>query len=132
MKLAAAAASFVRALESRMWPPGPWATSCTSSCRGSAPALQPMVRRDGWGRRLHGEALGAHSKVCLLLLDVLGIVESVKGASDIFSPVSGVVTEVNGALAKTPSLVNKDPFGRGTCSVPSPLSLFFENFKNFS
>lgn len=40
-----------------------------------------------------------------------GAVESVKAASDLISPVSGVVVEVNEALADEPGLVNKDPYG---------------------
>ena len=40
-----------------------------------------------------------------------GSLESVKAASDIYLPVSGQVTEVNGALADTPELVNRDPYG---------------------
>ena len=39
--------------------------------------------------------------------------ESVKGASDIFSPVSGTIVEANKDLLKSPSLINKDPFLRG-------------------
>jgi glycine cleavage system H protein len=39
------------------------------------------------------------------------VVESVKAASDIFSPASGEVVEVNGDLVKRPELVNTDPFG---------------------
>jgi len=42
---------------------------------------------------------------------VVAVVESVKAASDIYSPVSGEVTEVNAALVKNPELVNNDPFG---------------------
>ena len=38
-----------------------------------------------------------------------GAVESVKAASDLFSPVSGTVVEVNEALADNPRLVNEDP-----------------------
>jgi glycine cleavage system H protein len=41
------------------------------------------------------------------------VVESVKAASDIYSPLSGVVTEVNEALASNPALLNTDPFGQG-------------------
>ncbi|EWC48602.1 hypothetical protein DRE_01824 [Drechslerella stenobrocha 248] len=41
----------------------------------------------------------------------LGAVESVKSASDIISPVSGIIAEVNSELAEKPSLVNKDPEG---------------------
>lgn len=39
-----------------------------------------------------------------------GAVESVKAASDLNSPVSGTVTEVNEALEDSPELVNKDPY----------------------
>ena len=39
-----------------------------------------------------------------------GAVESVKAASDLFSPVSGVVVEVNEALEDTPELINQDAF----------------------
>ena len=42
---------------------------------------------------------------------VVAVVESVKAASDIYSPVSGEVVEVNTALVKNPELVNKDPYG---------------------
>ena len=42
---------------------------------------------------------------------VVAVIESVKAASDIYSPVSGEVTEVNGALVKNPELVNSDPYG---------------------
>ncbi len=40
-----------------------------------------------------------------------GTVESVKAVSDLFSPASGTVTEVNGELATSPEKVNKDPHG---------------------
>src|SRR5271155_4270648 len=43
----------------------------------------------------------------------VAVVESVKAASDIYSPVSGTVTEVNTALASNPALVNTDPYGQG-------------------
>ena len=42
-----------------------------------------------------------------------GVVESVKAVSDLFSPLSGVVTEINPALAGQPELVNSDPYGEG-------------------
>lgn len=42
-----------------------------------------------------------------------GVVESVKAASDLYAPVSGVVVEVNEALKESPELVNQDPYGRG-------------------
>ncbi|EOA87387.1 glycine cleavage system H-protein subunit [Exserohilum turcicum] len=43
--------------------------------------------------------------------DAIGAVESVKSASDILTPISGVVAEVNTALESTPGNVNKDPEG---------------------
>ena len=42
-----------------------------------------------------------------------GVVESVKAASDLFSPVSGDITAVNAELADKPELVNQDPYGAG-------------------
>lgn len=43
----------------------------------------------------------------------MAAVESAKAASDIFAPVTGVVAEVNTALADAPERVNKDPYGEG-------------------
>ena len=59
-------------------------------------------------------------------LGKMGEVESVKAVSDLFSPVSGEVIEVNGALVDQPELTNTDPFGAGwllrvTMSEPSEL-----------
>ena len=59
-------------------------------------------------------------------LGKMGEVESVKAVSDLFSPVSGEVIEVNGALVDQPELTNTDPFGAGwllrvTMSDPSEL-----------
>jgi glycine cleavage system H protein len=42
-----------------------------------------------------------------------GVVESVKAVSDLYSPVSGEVVEVNEALRDAPELLNSDPFGAG-------------------
>src|ERR1700681_2854619 len=42
-----------------------------------------------------------------------GVVESVKAASDLYSPVAGKVTAVNDKLITNPELVNSDPFGDG-------------------
>lgn len=41
------------------------------------------------------------------------VVESVKAASDIYAPVSGVVTRVNESLRDAPETVNSDPYGEG-------------------
>lgn len=45
--------------------------------------------------------------------DEVAVVESVKAASEIYSPVSGTITAVNTALAGEPGLVNSDPQGEG-------------------
>lgn len=42
-----------------------------------------------------------------------GTIEAVKTVSELFSPVTGTVVEVNEALADSPDLVNKDPYGEG-------------------
>lgn len=43
----------------------------------------------------------------------VAVVESVKAASDIYSPIGGTIVEVNTALAANPALVNTDPYGEG-------------------
>lgn len=45
--------------------------------------------------------------------DAFGAVESVKAASDLYSPVAGTVAAVNDELATHPELVNSDAFGAG-------------------
>lgn len=45
--------------------------------------------------------------------DSFGVVESVKAASDLYLPVGGKIAAVNGALADSPDLVNKDCYGAG-------------------
>ena len=43
--------------------------------------------------------------------DTIAAVESVKAASDVYSPVSGTVTAINDALADAPESINTDPYG---------------------
>ncbi|MCQ2148981.1 MAG: glycine cleavage system protein GcvH [Bacteroidales bacterium] len=43
--------------------------------------------------------------------DEFGALESVKASSELYSPVSGKVLEVNGALLDRPELINEDPYG---------------------
>lgn len=43
--------------------------------------------------------------------DAIGVVESVKAASDIYSPVSGEIVEVNQSIVDTPDAVNQDAYG---------------------
>ena len=45
--------------------------------------------------------------------DQVGVVESVKAASELYSPVSGIIIEINNELQKTPQLVNTDPEDKG-------------------
>jgi len=45
--------------------------------------------------------------------EAFGVIESVKAASDLFSPAAGTVLEVNEKLTKNPELVNSDPYGEG-------------------
>lgn len=45
--------------------------------------------------------------------DSFGVVESVKAVSDLYSPVTGRVVEVNQPLLNAPELLNDDPFGEG-------------------
>jgi glycine cleavage system H protein len=42
-----------------------------------------------------------------------GVVESTKAVSELFAPISGKVTRVNGALTDEPSTLNSDPYGAG-------------------
>lgn len=46
-------------------------------------------------------------------MEPFGVVESVKAVSDLFSPVTGSVTQVNEELFNHPELVNSDPYGQG-------------------
>ncbi len=52
-----------------------------------------------------GAQVKAKQQVC--------VVESVKAASDIYSPISGTITAINDALSSNPALINTDPFGAG-------------------
>jgi len=45
--------------------------------------------------------------------DACAVVESVKAASDVYSPLSGTIAAANEALADAPELVNSDPYGEG-------------------
>jgi glycine cleavage system H protein len=45
--------------------------------------------------------------------DIIGVVESVKAAADLYMPIAGEIIEVNDNLADNPDLLNSDPFGEG-------------------
>jgi len=58
--------------------------------------------------------------------DVFGTVEAVKTVSDLFSPITGTVLEVNAKLADAPETVNSDPYGDGwmvKISIANPAEL---------
>ncbi len=46
-------------------------------------------------------------------MDTFGTIEAVKAVSDLFAPVSGKVVKINSALADSPEIINKDPYGDG-------------------
>lgn len=45
--------------------------------------------------------------------EVVATVESVKAASDIYSPVEGTIVESNATLTSDPGLINREPYGQG-------------------
>ncbi|KAJ1634917.1 glycine cleavage H-protein-domain-containing protein [Pavlovales sp. CCMP2436] len=45
--------------------------------------------------------------------EAMGVVESVKAASDVYMPISGEIVEVNEALKDAPATINEDPNGKG-------------------
>jgi len=55
--------------------------------------------------------------------DEAGVVESVKAASDIYSPIAGTVVAINAALEDAPEQVNQDPFGEGWFFRIEPVDL---------
>lgn len=52
--------------------------------------------------------------------ETIGVVESVKAASDLYAPVSGRITAVNTELQSNPALVNKDCYGAGWLARIAP------------
>jgi len=52
-----------------------------------------------------------------------GTIESVKTLSDLFAPVSGVITRLNPDLEKQPELINEDPWGKGWMLAIRPSKL---------
>lgn len=53
----------------------------------------------------------------------LGVVESVKAASDFYAPISGVVTSVNETIIEHPEIVNSDPYHKGWLVKLKPSNL---------
>jgi glycine cleavage system H protein len=56
-------------------------------------------------------------------MEVIGTAESVKAVSEIYSPASGEIIGVNGKLAKSPEMVNKDPYGEGWIAKLRPANI---------
>ncbi len=76
-------------------------------------------------------AVDALGDITLVSLDVkvgdsvsagktFGTIESVKTLSDLFAPVSGKVTRINGTLENSPELINEDPWGKGWMIAIAP------------
>lgn len=56
-------------------------------------------------------------------MEPFGSIESIKSISDLYSPISGQVKEVNQRLIEDPNLINKDPYGTGWLIVVKPIKL---------
>ena len=55
-----------------------------------------------------------------IILDTIAVVESVKGASDIYCPISGTITSINSSVIQKPSILNKSPENDGwICEIES-------------
>jgi glycine cleavage system H protein len=67
-------------------------------------------------RRIRLENVGA----TVSQYEPFGVIESTKATSDLISPVSGVIKQVNERVLKQPSLVNVDPYGSGWLVIIQP------------
>ena len=56
-------------------------------------------------------------------MESIGAVESVKAVTDMFTPVSGTIVEVNETLLDRPELINEDPYGEGWIAKIEPKAL---------
>ena len=70
--------------------------------------------------------------------DSAAVVESVKAASDVYTPISGEIVEVNEELSSDPSLINSDPYGAGwiykiRVDVPSEIDdlMSYSDYESF-
>lgn len=62
--------------------------------------------------------------------DILGAIESVKAASDIYTPVSGKIVEVNDELEESPELINEDPYESWIAAIEMADSGELDNLMN--
>lgn len=58
--------------------------------------------------------------------ETIAVVESVKAASDVYSPVTGTIIKVNSALTDKPETINEDAYGEGWLYVVQPSDLAAE------
>ena len=57
----------------------------------------------------------------------MAVVESVKAASDVYSPVTGSIVEINQLLEDTPETINSDPYGDGWIARIKPVDKIIDN-----
>jgi len=62
----------------------------------------------------------------------LAVIDSIKTSAEVYSPLSGVVVEVNEKLVEMPELINSDPYGEGWIAVIEPSDLESEKEKLLS
>lgn len=67
--------------------------------------------QDALGDLTYADTLGEGEEVSID--GECGSLESVKAASDLYSPVAGTISAVNGELADHPEIINSDPYGKG-------------------
>lgn len=61
----------------------------------------------------------------MCVAEEFGALESVKAASELYSPLTGEVTEINTELAENPGLVNKACYAEGRCLAYATVALNF-------
>ena len=76
-------------------------------------------------KNLHEVVYVGLPKVGLMIsqMELIGTVESIKSVSEIYSPLSGKIIEVNEKLIDSPELVNKSPYADGWIAVLKPKAL---------
>jgi glycine cleavage system H protein len=77
--------------------------------------------QDALGEVVYVELPGIESEISKE--ETFGVIESVKAVSDLYSPITGKVVEVNSALIDTPEMVNSEPYGDGWLIVAEPADM---------
>ena len=52
-------------------------------------------------------------KKAIKIFEIFGTIESIKAISELYSPLTGVIFEINTKLRKNPKIINEDPYGKG-------------------